>query len=384
MNLENVAAELCEDKTINNFVLNQSKKVFSNQCDYDMVVFCHLRWDFVYQRPQHIISRFSHELKVLFVEEPVDRIEKGSLVFEVNPNLHVFQPNISDLTKLPDLLSKFFRINNTAIAWFYSPSFVGVLSEFLFSLVVYDCMDELSLFKGASSELIFQEKLLLSRASIVFTGGKSLFEAKSILHPNVFCFPSSVDIAHFSKAKNGISIPSELSSIPSPVIGYFGVLDERLDFELIRKTAEILPKCSFVFIGPVVKIGMEELPRLTNIHYLGIKPYTQLPYYLKGFDIAMMPFALNESTRFISPTKTLEYMSAGKPIISTAIKDVVRDYSSIVKFISSADDFAFEVKRILADEAQKMNDHYEAILKRTSWDITVSSMKSIINETIEK
>jgi glycosyltransferase involved in cell wall biosynthesis len=351
---------------------------------YDMIVFCHLRWDFVYQRPQHIISRFANDLRVLFVEEPMHASEGVNPLRILSDNLHVLQPNISDIKELPTLLVEIIGKDATPIAWFYSPSFCGVLDKFSFASVVYDCMDELSLFKGASSELINQELVLLRNASVVFTGGKSLFEAKFPMHSNVHCFPSSVDIEHFSKAQNGIIIPDELNGISSPIVGFFGVLDERMDLELIEQTAITLPDCHFVFIGPVVKIHDNDLPKLSNIHYLGIKPYSLLPHYIKAFDIAMMPFALNESTKFISPTKTLEYMAAGKPIISTKVKDVVRDYTGCVRLVDNSEEFAAEIQKILSEEVKAKTYLYESILKKTSWDTTVNKMKRIIKETVEK
>lgn len=364
---------------------NITESVSSNvKTCYDLIVFCHLRWDFVYQRPQHIFSRLSSDLKILFVEEPLLEPKKSNTLFEVNPNLHVFQPNISELNELPYLLLKLFQIDNKPIGWFYSPSFCKVLEGISFSTIIYDCMDELSLFKGTPNQFIAQEIELLNKAEVVYTGGKSLFEAKSILHSNVYCFPSSVDIEHFSITGNGIVIPTDLNSIPLPIIGYMGVLDERLDLELIENTASALPECSFVFIGPIVKIKEDELPRLSNIHYLGIKPYKELPFYLKRFDIAMLPFALNDSTKFSSPTKTLEYMAAGKPIISTEITDVVRDYSHCVRFISNADGFVSQIKKLLGKKVRPVNHLYELILKRTSWNNTVDQMKSIITETLAK
>lgn len=349
---------------------------------YDMIVFCHLRWDFVYQRPQHIISRFADYMRILFVEEPILKAEEGNSVRVINDNLHILQPNIADIEDLDGVLYDLLGSTELPIAWFYSPSFGGVMNAFSFTTIVYDCMDELSLFKGAPKKLIEQELQLLKKATVVFTGGKSLFEAKFPLHSNVHCFPSSVDLEHFSKAQNGISVPAELESITSPVIGYYGVVDERMDLQLIEEAAKLLPDCAFVLIGPVVKIQEDELPKLPNIHYLGIKPYSVLPNFLKGFDIAMMPFALNESTKYISPTKTLEYMAAGKPIISTQIRDVVRDYSGCVRLINDAQEFVMEIQKILNNEVRPKTNLYESILKKTSWDATVFKMRTILKETV--
>lgn len=355
------------------------------QNQYDMVVFCHLRWDFVYQRPQHIISRMANDMKILMIEEPWHRPdEKQSRLITVNDNLHVLQPNVTSIEEIETVLPQYINNKEINVGWFYSASFVPLLNKFSFTTVVYDCMDELTLFKGAPAKLIEQEKYLMANADVVFTGGKSLYESKSQHHGNVHCFPSSVDQKHFEKALNGVAIPEDLAAIKGPIVGYFGVIDERIDYELINSIALLRPDVSFVMLGPLAKVSEEELPRQNNIHYLGMKDYKDLPAYLKGFDIAMMPFALNDATKYISPTKTLEYMAAGKPIISTAIKDVVRDYKSCVKIIDTAEEFTQAIDRILMDAPDVfMNYEYAEILKKTSWDATAGKMKTLINTTVK-
>lgn len=352
--------------------------------NYDMIVFCHLRWQFVYQRPQHIISRMAEDLKILMVEEPMpgdpNSNEPGNLMM-ISQNLHVLQPFCHDIASIADVLVKYVKNFSADIGWFYSAAFSPLLSTFKFGTVVYDCMDELALFKGASPQLIEQEKYLVASADIVFTGGKSLYESKKQMHENVYCFPSSVDEEHFSTALNGIAIPADVSDISTPVVGYFGVIDERLDLELLRETALKIPDITFVMIGPLAKIGEADLPQATNIRYTGMKSYAELPAYLKSFDIAMMPFALNDATKFISPTKTLEYMAAGKPIISTRITDVLRDYSDSVLFADDADEFARHINTILDNQDSLTRiAQYRDILDKTSWNATVSSMKNIIKE----
>jgi len=352
----------------------------NNGNNYDMVVFCHLRWDFVYQRPQHIISRLSKDLRILLIEEPWHRAEENeSRLTKVSDNLHILQPNVHSIEEIGTVLPQYISNKNVGIGWFYSASFVPLLNHFEFGTVVYDCMDELALFKGAPEKLIEQEKYLVANADIVFTGGKSLYESKAQLHDNVHCFPSSVDEAHFAKALNGISVPEDIANIPGPIVGYFGVIDERINLELINEIAQLKPDVSFVMIGPLAKIGEHDLPRQANIHYLGMKDYKELPGYLKGFNIAMMPFALNDATKYISPTKTLEYMAAGKPMISTAIKDVVRDYSHCVKIVATAEEFSQAIDRTIQDAPDVfMNFEYSEILKNTSWNATVDKMKTLI------
>ena len=350
---------------------------------YDMIVFCHLRWQFVYQRPQHIISRFSSTMKVLFIEEPISDNSEGNSgnLIVVSKTLHVLQPKVKDIGSIAAVIPNYVKNKIIPIGWFYSASFSPLLEQLHFETVVYDCMDELSLFKGAPAHLINQEKYLMAYADIIFTGGKSLYESKKQHHSNVYCFPSSVDEEHFAQALNGIEVPADIANLPSPIVGYYGVIDERIDLHLLQETSKKLPEISFVMIGPLAKIEDADLPKEKNIHYLGMKSYNELPAYLKAFDIAMMPFALNDATKYISPTKTLEYMAAGKPIISTKITDVVRDYSDSVSLIENADEFCNAIKSLLEQkDLLVMERGYDKILEKTSWNATADKMKSIIKK----
>lgn len=353
--------------------------------NYEMLVFCHLRWGFVYQRPQHLISRMSRDFKVLFVEEPVPFTEGEEGTFEleeISQNLHVLKPKTRNIRGIEKILENFLQKKHFEVGWFYSAAFGELLTNFKFETTVYDCMDELSLFKGADPQLMRQEKFLLSEADIVFTGGKSLYESKGREHDNVSCFQSSVEREHFSRAQDDdVPIPQDLRNVKKPIVGYFGVIDERLDLELLHEVALLKPNINFVMIGPLAKIGEEDLPREQNIHYLGMKSYKDLPEYLSVFDVAMMPFALNDATKYISPTKTLEYMAAGKPIISTPIKDVERDYSHCISLVRTSKEFSVAIDELLQTDQQELQKKYKEILDKTSWDTTAEKMKKIIRST---
>lgn len=352
----------------------------------DLLCFSHLRWNFVYQRPQHLLSRFANHFRVFFIEEPVPN-ESNSIVttmtsenvWVIVPHLQKTLPEEEKIIVLKQLLDRFLAKMQVKdyICWYYTPMAISMSDHLTPRLIVYDCMDELSAFKFAPPELKLREKELLSRADIVFTGGHSLYEAKKDCHYNIHPFPSSIDKTHFSKARLHTDDPLDQARIPHPRFGYYGVIDERMNVDLIAEVAVKRPAWQFVIIGPVVKIDPAMLPRRSNIHYLGSKNYKELPDYLGGWDIAMIPFALNESTRFISPTKTPEYLAAGKPVISSSIKDVVRPYGEnrLVHIADTPEEFiqAAEAELKISDKSMWLRD-VDDFLSTNSWDMTWRQM----------
>jgi UDP-galactopyranose mutase len=360
-----------------------------------LICFSHLRWDFVWQRPQQLLSRFAQNRQVFFIEEPLFRDDAGeapdAAVFErrESDGVTVLQPVCRDpgpgggpildamYAQLAAALVQAEDLKDYTV-WFYTPMLFPGIEQLKPGLVVYDAMDELSLFKGAPPELLPRERQLLDRADVVFTGGVSLGRAKAKMHSNVHAFPSGVDATHYAQALNPeIEIPDDLKSIERPRVGFFGVIDERLDIDLLAKAASLRPQHQYVLLGPVVKIDPNELPRPANIHYLGQKNYKQLPNYIAGFDVCTMPFALNDATKFISPTKTLEYMAAHKPIVSTAVADVVGSYSEAVAIVRTPEEFAAAVDKALAEDSEARHARIEserAILARNSWDSIAERM----------
>lgn len=362
---------------------------------FDLICLSHLRWDFVYQRPQHLLSRFAKNGRVYFFEEPIFSDKPSRLeISRRNDNLTVVVPHISDFDRevFPDVETQRELLNqliaqeniNDFVLWFYTPMALDFADHLKPLATVFDCMDELSAFKFAPPELIENERRLLERADLVFTGGQSLYEAKKDKHERVFAFPSSIDVLHFSEARNISEEPNDQQFIPHPRIGYCGVIDERLDLDLLAKTADLRPDWQFIMIGPVVKISENDLPRRDNIHYLGGKDYKELPAYMSGWDVAMMPFALNESTRFISPTKTPEYLAAGLPVISTAIRDVVRPYheKGLVYIVGSPEDFSSAITKALQEHSVARVKKADEFLANNSWDKTWAEMNRLIKETI--
>ena len=361
---------------------------------YGVVCFSHLRWNFVFQRPQHLLSRFAKKHHVLFIEEPIRHDGSPEFVLtETKEGVHVAVPHLPHATEpegekaiLKDLVTRLLddQGQTNYVSWYYTPMMLS-WSEHLDPLAtVYDCMDELSAFKNAPAELRMREAELFGLADLVFTGGRSLFEKKREQHAAVYCFPSSIDVPHFARALDVTEEPADQVKIPRPRIGFFGVIDERTDIELLERIAELRPDWQFVMIGPVVKISEDDLPRNENIHYLGGKSYDELPEYIAGWDVAMMPFAINESTQFISPTKTPEYLAAGRPVVSTPIRDVVRPYgeSGLVGIAATPEEFVDAIQNAMDEDAAERRARASEFLSSMSWDKTYDAMSDLISEAI--
>ena len=348
----------------------------------DLICLSHLRWNFVFQRPQHLMTRYARTRRVYFVEEPVfENATEPHVAIDVHDGVVVVVP------KLPNgytaqqstraqraILDQMIVANGISrfVLWYYTPLALKFSDHLRPDAVVYDCMDELSAFKDAPAELSALEHALLRRADVVFTGGQSLYEAKRHLHHNIHALPSSVDVKHFATARGNVRDPLEQRDLPRPRLGFFGVLDERLDIPLLRGVAEARPAWQLVMIGPVVKIDPADLPRLPNIHYLGPKRYEELPAYLSGWDLALLLFARNEATRFISPTKTPEYLAAGKPVVSTSIRDVVTPYGDrdLVRVADTVDGFIHQCANALREVPEPRRVRADVFLRSMSWDRT--------------
>ena len=361
----------------------------------DAVILClsHLRWGFVYQRPQHLMSRAAAEQTVLFFEEPVfsrsgalPRLEVTRQACGVIVAVPVLQEglppearNAAQRQLLDELLAQHPSRNLTL--WYYTAMALRFTDHLRPALCIYDCMDELSAFHFAPTGLVELERRLFERADLVFTGGRSLYRAKRGRHRNCHLFPSSVDSAHFARARRVTRDPLDQRDIPHPRVGFAGVIDERMDLALLADLAALRPDLHLICVGPVVKIDPALLPRPPNIHWLGQKDYAALPEYLSGWDAAFMPFALNEATRFISPTKTPEFLAAGLPVCSTPIADVVTPYGllGLVEIAIDAEQFAAKLDFLNArTDASEWLKRVDEHLRGMSWDDTWSRMWALM------
>lgn len=363
---------------------------------YDVICFSHLRWDFVFQRPQHLMTRFGRVSRVFIIEEPMPTADENALsISDRGAGIYVCTPQINgenppadqdafiadEVRRLVDKMSI-----GRYITWFYTPMMLPLAEGLDPVAVVYDCMDELSHFKGAPPELQERERQLFEMADVVFTGGHSLYGKKKEQHKNVHAFPSSIDVPHFGRARTERGgLVRRRSSGSAPTIGFVGVIDERMDVDLLGEVASLRPDWKFVVVGPVVKISEDALPKNENIEYPGGKGYDELPAILADWDVAFMPFALNDSTKYISPTKTPEFLAAGLPVVSTAITDVVSPYgdNGHVSIAATADEAVAAIEKALEMNREEHFSGVDEFLSQISWDKTFDGMREQIQQVIE-
>ncbi|MFN8446332.1 MAG: glycosyltransferase [Caldilineaceae bacterium] len=370
----------------------------------DLICISHLRWDFVWQRPQQLLSRLAQHYCILFVEEPVTDTEITQPYLETYPGrtpgsqpvtvmrLHVPSPehfwigHNDERTQhcYEQLLCEYLghKRCQEANLWLYTPMAAPFVKAIQPRLLIYDVMDELSAFKGAPAELKATEREMLEQADLIFTGGASLYRARQPYHENIHLFPSGVEIDHFARAdRERFGRPEDMAELSSPILGYFGVIDERMDLPLLQHLATTHPEWNLVMLGPVLKIAAEDLPQAPNLHYLGMKSYEDLPSYLAHFDVALVPFAMNEATRYLSPTKTLEYLAAHKPVVSTPIHDIVELYGDYVRIGNTAQEFSDHIAVALAsseEERAARRTQEQQLLSTHTWDNIAQQMRQLI------
>jgi glycosyltransferase involved in cell wall biosynthesis len=369
--------------------------------EYPIIVHCHLHWDWVWQRPQQFLSRLSKRHRILFVEThgPCANLSEARINIRtgLHPNVTVLQIQLPTL-KGPHVDLHRRRLVKEALAgplagqfkrpvqWFYDPmaitAFAGHMNE---RAIVYDCMDELSQFRYAPPELLERERELLERADVVFTGGRKLYESKSRFNSNCYFYGCGVDVQHFNKAMNpSTPIPQDISHLEKPMLGFFGVVDERMDYDLVCKLAESNPNWNIVIIGPTAKVDANALPKAPNLHWLGGRDYQALPAYTKAFDACIMPFALNEATEYINPTKALEYMATGRPIISTPVSDVVSNFGSVVQIANSPEEFIAHCKRAIENPDPDAIKRGLKMTQENTWETIVARLEKHIDEALLK
>jgi len=340
------------------------------------------------------MTRCARTRRVFYVEEPILQPGTGPRLYvERTDDVTIAVPHLPEGLSAPETCSAQRQVIDQLlhaagvsdyVLWYYTPMARPFTTHLVPCAIVYDCMDELSAFKGAPSALQSLEAELMHCADLVLTGGQSLYEAKQHQHRNIHSIPSSVDTAHFARARRIADDPPDQAPIPHPRLGFFGVIDERMDLGLVDGVAAARPDWQLVMIGPSAKIQTELLPQRPNIHYLGAKSYDELPHYIAGWDVALLPFARNEATRFISPTKTPEYLAAGKPVVSTSIRDVVRPYGEqrLVRIADEVPEFVQACAEALREDAMSRLAQADAFLRHMSWDTTWNRISQLMDQVV--
>jgi glycosyltransferase involved in cell wall biosynthesis len=369
-----------------------------------LVVFSHQRWNFLFGRPQQLMSRLAGRWRVIFIEEPVFSDSARLEITDLGADLSVIVPHTpvaasgfhdDQLPILQPLLARHLRASSFAgaVAWVDTPMALPLLHAFQPACVVYDCMNELSAFMDSPCQLRQRESALMKTACLVLTGGPSLYAARHELHPNVHCLPSAVDVNHFSPARLRYDSPAAKQSlalqgaIEGPRLGYYGVIDGRLDLALVERLADARPRWQIVMAGPVVKVDRASLPRRDNLHWIGMQPYECLPYLLNGWDLALIPFALNEATRFLNPTKTLEYLAGETPVVSTALRDVMWLYGDVVDVAHSPGEFIEACERVLNEPpAQRAarETRMMSMVWTSSWQRSADSVHMLLQQALHR
>jgi glycosyltransferase involved in cell wall biosynthesis len=363
-----------------------------------LIVFSQFRWDFALRRPQHLMTRLARDFRVFYFEEPVYDPRGAWLEIRVPaPNVHVCRPHTrvpergfadSQMPVLAELLENLISSHDlgTPVVWLYTPWALPLLQRLDAKTLIYDCIEEPAAHGEAARELEVREHSLLKLADLVFTGGPSLFRHKQALHENVHSLPSSVDKDHFAAVGPGIDHP-EQAMLAHPRFGFFGVIDQRFDPVSVSLLADAHPEWQVVLVGPVANIDLRTLPRRPNIYYMGERPYAELPRFISGWDVCLLPFAVNAATRFVSPAKVLEYMAAGKPIVTTALPDVIEPFGHIVHVGRHAQSFVSACERALGEPApmrEKRAAMMRNVVKATSWDATSDKMLALIDEVAHR
>ncbi|MEP7218537.1 MAG: glycosyltransferase [Bacteroidota bacterium] len=366
----------------------------------DIICFSKLRWDFVFQRPHHLLSRCAAEHRVFFVEDPVlDADDYGRLeinrrehgVWVVVPHLPADLDNHERLAHCSDLLSDLIRDRNISeyILWYCSANALAVTRHLEPISIIYDCDGMYDCDGPERGTPAHEDEAELSaRADLIFTVDNATYERKRNERSNVFAFPNDIDRMHFAEGRNYQDDPLDQLHIPHPRLGFFGMIDNRLDFALIESIADARPDWNLVLVGPIGAMDpATALPSRSNIHYLGARPYHDIPAYLSGWDVAMLPLKVGETVH-ISPTNIPECLAAGVPVVATSFRDAVHPYgaSGLIANADTLAEFIIAAAESGMDEAIDAECWFEKVdrfLAGIAWENTWTRMKLLIDSTTQ-
>jgi glycosyltransferase involved in cell wall biosynthesis len=263
------------------------------------------------------------------------------------------------------------------ITWTFLPTSADVVRTLGEKLVVYQCVDEYSAFSDAAPEIRSLEEELLVKSDLVLVCSSALLEAKQRFNPRTHLVTHGVDYEHFRRAsEDATPVAPELRDIPRPILGFHGLLADWVDLELIAELARKRPDWSIVLIGRV-DTDLTPLRELHNVHLLGHRPYSRLPEYLRGFDVALLPFVCNELTRNANPLKLREYLAAGLPVVAAPLPEIAR-FSGLVSLASTADEYIREITTLLEQGLIGPSRHRSEKVAGESWDSKLAEIESLL------
>ena len=366
-----------------------------------LIVLSHIRWSFVCQRPQHLLTRLASWFDVYVVEEPVFVDGEPALMSATHQNgVEVLTPRTrefasgfhdSQLNALRPLLAEFMASRGLGepLVWLTTPMALPLVADLEPLAVVYDCLDDVAAPGNAEPVRAAREKALMQLADIVLNGGPSAHALRHGTHPRLHCLAGAVDAAHFAPEHlDGDDVESSVAAelhrgLPRPRLGFFGVVDQRLDLALVAGLAERRPDWQFVMAGPVVGLDPATLPRRPNLRWAGLQRYEALPHLMSHWDVCLLPFVVDETTRLLNPTQTLEYLAGGKPGVGTPVPDLVSLHGAAVRIAADVDGVVAAVQALLDEPAPARAERRaraQAQVDAGSWDVTAAFVAAMLLE----
>jgi len=386
----------------------------------NIAIFSTVSWDFLWQRQHHVASELAKKgHSVVYFDDPVyvsssiflKRIIAGNKLFEVKKitdNISVVVLYLPEFRgRLSGYKNSFLRSNFKAcmkklsfvpdVSIFYSLDFVALIKtlETMRSKIAYDCVDDALSFvsseikrhlrpESAYSQYLNAEVLLIKSSSVCFATANLLYEKILKHNPKCVYLPNAMDFDHFNSAAKGIVTLDELSTLRHPVIGFIGALYNWIDVDLICRIAEVHPEYSVLLVGPVAAES-NQLEKYSNIVTVGAKPYGILPSYLSNIDVCIIPFKLNDITLASNPIKMYEYLAAGKPVVSTALPEVVKVASDLVYVGKDEVDFIKKIEMATLELEHNNGSSVTARMnfaRKNSWESRVEVMEKFLNELV--
>jgi len=381
-------------------------------------------WDDIWRNRHHIMTRLARANRVLYVEPwvymrptlcrlssgqiGVSDMVRGGHLHQAFENLYVYQPPlwapraghfplsvITQAIYVRLLLGVLRRLRfHTPILWLFLPDMEVFIGHFDEELVIYHIVDEYSGYTGVSETwrpvLQRMEEQLARRANLVFVTSPTLLERKRTLNESTFLVPNAVDYEAFAAVLDGeAQSPADVAAIPSPIVGYVGAINDKVDLPLLAQVAKECADCSLLLVGPITLTdgeghrALETLDTLPNVHLLGRKSVEDVPRYIAACDVCLLPYRINEWTQSIDSLKLYEYLACGKPVVATDVP-AARRFSKVVMVAANETEFVATIDAALSEDGPALRAERRSVAARHTWDQRVESLSAVIEERLKK